>query len=79
MQVAYVLFEGAPKTRSPGTRDGPGEGNGLPTTPSQEPGAKAQGTRSPAAAEGDIRRGGWILVLAGVILVLVAVVLVILY
>ena len=79
MQVAYLLAADRPKLEAARRSIGGVEGNGLPTTPSRLPGSKAEATQPSAAAEGDIRRGGWILILVGVLLLLVAVVLVILY
>ncbi len=54
-------------------------GTGLPTSPHAEPPRGAEGTAAPAEGKGDVRLGGWILVLVGVVLVLTALVLAILF
>ncbi len=51
----------------------------MPTTPLQAPSETAQPAAATSEPQGDIRRGGWILILVGVVLILLAVVLVTLY
>ncbi len=50
----------------------------MPTASSGARQAKAQGVPAAAEPQGDTRRGGWILVLIGVVLLLVALALLIL-
>ena len=51
----------------------------MPAAPPRGAQTKPDEGKPSAAFEGDVRRGGWILVLVGVVLVLVAVVLLILF
>ncbi len=51
----------------------------MPAVPPPAGPADAAKPETTAAPEGDIRRGGWILVLLGVVLVLLAVLILILF
>lgn len=51
----------------------------MPTTPPRTPHREADNPAASSADEGDIRRGGWILVLVGVLLVLLAIVVLVVF
>lgn len=75
MQVAYIPVA-RPKSRRPGEGDKRGEGSRVAAVPPSA--ARDEASPSPAS-EGDTRRGGWILVLIGVLLVLIAVALILVF
>ncbi len=54
---------------------GPCRREAMSTTPLQAPGKQDQPAGAPSEPPGDIRRGGWILVLVGVVLILLALLL----
>ncbi len=57
---------------------GPFRREAMSTTPLQAPGDQHQPAGAPVEPEGDIRRGGWILILVGVVLILLALLLILL-